>query len=139
MAYTPTHHLSPKMSERPASSYTLMAKLALSLLLIPSLATAATTVAPTSGWVMSNSTTLAPGCVMQQQNGTSDFLILLDASGSMCPYIKQITNRLNTFVTGLQKNQISDSRFAVAIYGGQPALLQPFTVSFFCFVLVVCA
>lgn len=80
------------------------------------------------GWVVSNSTTLAPGCRMEQVAGPSDFLILVDASGSMCPYIQQITSRLGTFVTGLQAKNITDARFAVAVFGGQPQLLQPFVV-----------
>ncbi|KAJ3045293.1 hypothetical protein HDV00_011165, partial [Rhizophlyctis rosea] len=80
-------------------------------------------------WVVSNSTTLAPGCRMEQVAGPSDFLILVDASGSMCPYIQKITARLGTFVTGLQNKNITDARFAVAVFGGQPQLLQPFVAN----------
>jgi hypothetical protein len=42
----------------------------------------------------------------------------------MCPYIKQITSRLGTFVSGLESK---DARFAIAVFGGPPTLLLPFT------------
>jgi Mg-chelatase subunit ChlD len=57
-----------------------------------------------------------------------DILFLVDASGSMCPYIQQIEAQLQTFVDQLAL-QGQDAQFAVAAFGGQPVLLQPFSVS----------
>lgn len=70
------------------------------------------------------------GCTTRevQRYTSTDFLFLIDASGSMCPYITQITSRMQTFVSNLQTKNVTDARFAVALYGGQPIIMQSFSV-----------
>jgi hypothetical protein len=71
----------------------------------------------------------APGCTVTTVTPPTDFLIYIDGSGSMCPYITQITSRLGTFVQGLSSKNYTDARFAVATFGGLPELVVPFTTN----------
>jgi hypothetical protein len=69
------------------------------------------------------------GCTTRevQRYTATDFLFLIDASGSMCPYIDQITSRMQSFVSKLEARNVTDARFAVALYGGVPIIMQPFS------------
>jgi hypothetical protein len=57
-----------------------------------------------------------------------DFLFLVDGSSSMCPYINEIVNTLDSFIS-LLTDAGTNSTFAVAAFGGAPALLQPFSTN----------
>ncbi|TPX32887.1 hypothetical protein SmJEL517_g04093 [Synchytrium microbalum] len=56
----------------------------------------------------------------------TDIVFLLDGSGSMCPYIKNITAGFGSFADSLVHGGI-DARFAIVGFGGQPRLFLPFT------------
>ncbi|RKO97129.1 hypothetical protein CAUPRSCDRAFT_11180, partial [Caulochytrium protostelioides] len=55
-----------------------------------------------------------------------DYLFLVDGSGSMGPYIAQITKGLAAFVSKVEASGI-DARYSVVVFGGDPTLLIPFT------------
>ncbi|KAJ3150348.1 hypothetical protein HDU89_003126 [Geranomyces variabilis] len=69
------------------------------------------------------------GCTTRQvpKYGATDFLFIIDSSSSMCPYIAQLTNRMQTFVTGLKAKNVTDARFGIVLYGGSPVIFQAFT------------
>ncbi|TPX38036.1 hypothetical protein SmJEL517_g00041 [Synchytrium microbalum] len=58
----------------------------------------------------------------------TEFVFVIDASGSMCPYITNVTAGVQTFANSLVAKHV-DARFAVVAFGGSPTLLQPFTAN----------
>ncbi|MBL7049462.1 MAG: VWA domain-containing protein [Nitrospira sp.] len=58
----------------------------------------------------------------------SDFVFIVDATGSMGGEIAAVQSGLTGFVSGLNLAAI-DARFAVILYGGAPELVQDFTSS----------
>jgi hypothetical protein len=65
---------------------------------------------------------------VQRQDPGLDILFLLDASHSMCPYIKGLRLALQTFASQLSKMNF-DIKYSVVQFGGTPKVLSPFTVS----------
>lgn len=70
----------------------------------------------------------ADNAVLQAAPIKSDFVFIVDATGSMGGEISAVKNGLGAFVTGLNAAQV-DARFAVILYGGAPELVQDFTSS----------
>lgn len=56
----------------------------------------------------------------------ADFVFLVDTSRSMCTYLESMKNGFNRFVNNLRANGISDSRYSIVSFGGDPLLLLPF-------------
>ncbi|TPX43049.1 hypothetical protein SeMB42_g04880 [Synchytrium endobioticum] len=67
-------------------------------------------------------------CTNTTRAQPTDFVFLIDASPSMCPYITNLTAGVQTFANNLVSGGI-DARFAVVSFGGAPTLLQPFTTN----------
>ncbi|KAJ1552529.1 hypothetical protein HK096_011471, partial [Nowakowskiella sp. JEL0078] len=55
----------------------------------------------------------------------TDFLFLVDGSGSMAPYQAKIIQNLQTFINKIQAQNIS-ARYSVVAFGGIPELFKPF-------------
>lgn len=66
--------------------------------------------------------------VLQAAPIKSDFVFILDATGSMGGEITAVKNGLGAFVTGLNAAQV-DARFAVILFGASPELVQDFSSS----------
>ncbi|KAJ3106229.1 hypothetical protein HDU97_006862, partial [Phlyctochytrium planicorne] len=65
-------------------------------------------------------------CNNYTQDMPADFLFIIDASGSMCPYINQIETTLQKFVDELTYQKV-DAVFSIVAFGDMPELILPFT------------
>lgn len=58
----------------------------------------------------------------------TDFVFVIDATGSMGDEISAVKSGLGAFATGLDASDV-DARFAVVLFGGRPELVQDFTAA----------
>lgn len=88
--------------------------------------------------LLASSIALTEATVIQCDQTTkiqpTDFLFLIDASRSMCPYSEALAGGVQNFINNLNKelpngNPNNYFRFAVATFGGIPRIVQPFSVS----------
>jgi hypothetical protein len=69
----------------------------------------------------------APPSICVDGPGLTDVLFLIDSSPSMCPYTEAVSKGIKKFVKQIEASGI-DSQYAVASFGGEPRVLQAFTV-----------
>jgi len=63
---------------------------------------------------------------VQSKEINSDIVFIFDESSSMCKYIDAMRNKLNNFITELDKVN-ANARFAIIGFGGEPRIYSPFT------------
>jgi hypothetical protein len=61
------------------------------------------------------------------EKATADILFLIDTSPSMCQYTAAVSEGMKKFVKQIEASGI-DAQYAVASFGGEPRVLQAFTV-----------